>query len=153
MPAMARKLHIAQEKRLNQIEIDAKDFPINKVEINDKKIGITGHSRCGKAALWAGVTDERFAWVMPNNSGCCGAGWVGASVASVAAGILGITAGSVCSGTGWVAISAGASVASWIGGRVGASVGASVGVSVGTSVGSSVGASVCAFAAVVSSLP
>ena len=41
-------------------------------EINPVKIGITGHSRCGKAALWAGVTDDRFARVMPNNSGCCG---------------------------------------------------------------------------------
>ena len=42
-------------------------------EIDSGAIGITGHSRCGKAALWAGVTDTRFAWVMPNNSGCCGA--------------------------------------------------------------------------------
>ena len=46
MPAMAKKLHIAQEKRLNQIAADAKDFPINKVEINDKKIGIITSGIC-----------------------------------------------------------------------------------------------------------
>ena len=49
------------------------DYPQTVPEIDGDRIGITGHSRCGKAALWAGVTDERFAWVMPNNSGCCGA--------------------------------------------------------------------------------
>lgn len=42
-------------------------------EPDPERIGITGHSRCGKAALWAAVQEERFAWVMPNNSGCCGA--------------------------------------------------------------------------------
>ena len=51
----------------------AMDYLQTLPEIDSAAIGITGHSRCGKAALWAGVQDERFAWVMPNNSGCCGA--------------------------------------------------------------------------------
>ena len=46
MPAMAKKLHIAQEKRLNQIQEDSGDFPINKMEIRDKKIGIITSGIC-----------------------------------------------------------------------------------------------------------
>ncbi len=63
------------------------DYLLTLPEIDGSRIGITGHSRCGKAALWAGVTDARFAWVMPNNSGCCGAallrGKHGENIASI----------------------------------------------------------------------
>ena len=53
----------------------ALDYLLTREDIDPDNIGVIGHSRLGKTALWCAANDERVRYVCSNDSGCMGAAY------------------------------------------------------------------------------